>query len=186
MAYRNSNYTAFYVSEPFNSGALGAHATKDFCFYNLLRSWKGADASFPFYDAHSKTYNVRDGSDWEKTLKPRLRERIRASKNIILILSSETKNSRALREEIDYGINDQGLPLIVIYPEFPTKESLLANGNLSSKVKSLWDIIPTLKNSISDVPTIHIPMKKDLVRKALEDTDLMVGTKCSEGCFHYN
>ncbi len=26
----NGNYCAFYVAEPFNEGALGAHATKDF------------------------------------------------------------------------------------------------------------------------------------------------------------
>ena len=128
MAYRSGNYTAFYVAEPFSSSTLGANATKDFCYFNLLRSWKGAEASFPFIDSHDKTYSVRDGSDWEKTLKPRLRERLRNSKNIVLFLSSTTVNSRALAEEIDYGINDQGLPVIVIYPEYDTKESLLTNG----------------------------------------------------------
>ena len=116
MAYRNGNYAAFYVAEPFNASALGAHATKDFCYYNMLRAWKGKDSSFPFNDSHDKTYNVRDNSNWELTLKPRLRERLRSSKNIVLFLSSNTVSSRALREEIDYGINDQGLPVIVIYP----------------------------------------------------------------------
>ncbi|EWC39946.1 TIR domain-containing protein, partial [Stutzerimonas stutzeri] len=101
MAYRNGNYTAFYVAEPFHPSSLGANATKDFQYYNTLRMWKGADATFPFVDSHDKTYSVRDGSDWEYTLKPRLRERLRNSKNIILILSSITTNSRALREEID-------------------------------------------------------------------------------------
>jgi hypothetical protein len=115
MAYRNGNYAAFYVAEPFNASALGAHATKDFCYYNMLRAWKGKDTSFPFNDSHDKTYNVRDNSAWETTLKPRLRERIRNSKNVVLFLSSNTVSSRALREEIDYGINDQGLPVIVIY-----------------------------------------------------------------------
>jgi len=63
--YRNSNYTAFYVAEPFEPVSLGAHATKDFCYYNTLRAWKGKDTSFPFNDAHAKTYSVRDGSNWE-------------------------------------------------------------------------------------------------------------------------
>ncbi|WP_439651214.1 TIR domain-containing protein [Pontibacter harenae] len=72
----------------------------------LLQHAKGKDALFPFNDSHDKTYNVRDNSIWEKTLKPRLRERIRNSKNIVLFLSSNTVSSRALREEIDYGIND--------------------------------------------------------------------------------
>ena len=35
-------------------------------------------------DSHDKTYNVRDGSDWEKTLKPRLRERLNCSSNFNL------------------------------------------------------------------------------------------------------
>ena len=39
MAYRNGNYSAFYVSEPFTEGGLGAHATKDFVSYSMLRAW---------------------------------------------------------------------------------------------------------------------------------------------------
>ena len=41
---------------------MGANATPDFVYYNQLRAWKGADSSFPFVDAHAKTYNVRDDS----------------------------------------------------------------------------------------------------------------------------
>jgi hypothetical protein len=93
MAYRNGNYSAFYVNEPFNECNLGASATKDFVSYNLLRAWKGSDSTFPFCDSHNKNYNVRDGSDWEKTLKPRLHDRLNCSKNIIFFLSSITKNS---------------------------------------------------------------------------------------------
>jgi hypothetical protein len=185
MAYRNGNYTAFYVAEPFNSSALGAHATKDFCYYNLLRTWKGANASFPFNDSHDKTYSVRDGSDWEGTLKPRLRERLRSSKNIILILSSTTVNSRALREEIDYGINDQGLPVIVIYPEYDSKESLLANGFLKQTVKNLWGNLPVFKNSMSKVPTLHVPMQKGLIENALQDNNFAVGSKKKPDVYRY-
>lgn len=87
MAYKNGNYAAFYVEEPFHESPLGANATKDFCYYNMLRAWKGKEASFPFNDSHNKTYDVRDTSDWEKTLKPRLQERLRSSKNIILFLA---------------------------------------------------------------------------------------------------
>ena len=104
MSYQNANYSAFYVSEPFSESNLGANSTHDFVYYNMLRMWKGEDNSFPFNDAHDKTYNVRDGSDWEKTLKPRLHTRLDNSKNIILFLSSITANSRALREEMNYGI----------------------------------------------------------------------------------
>lgn len=72
MAHRINNYSAFYVSEPFSETNLGAYSAKDFVYYNMLRAWKGKDCSFPFLDAHDTTYNVRDNSDWELTLKPKL------------------------------------------------------------------------------------------------------------------
>ena len=53
----------------------------------MLRMWKGEDNSFPFNDAHDKTYNVRDGSDWEKDVYKRqeLSERIIFISGIILM-----------------------------------------------------------------------------------------------------
>lgn len=177
MAYRNGNYTAFYVAEPFSESGLTAHATKDFVYYNLLRAWKGKDASFPFIDSHEKNYNVRDGSDWEKTLKPRLQERLRNSKNIILFLSSVTANSRALREEIDYGINTLGLPVIVIYPDYTTKESLLTGKSLKKEIKELWNKLPIFRDSASKVPVVHIPLSQALIRQVLSDEKFMINTK---------
>lgn len=185
MAYRNGNYTAFYVAEPFDASTLGAHATKDFCYYNMLRAWKGKDASFPFNDSHDKNYNVRDNSSWEATLKPRLRDRLRNSKNIVLFLSSNTLSSRALREEIDYGINDQGLPVIVIYPEYDSKDSLLMNGKLKQSVKSLWDKLPIFRDSMSTIPTLHVPNKKGIIEAALKNSDFMVATKTSPDYYWY-
>lgn len=70
MSYNNGNYCAFYVQPPFNETSLGAHATKDFVYYSMLKAWKGSDSTFPFNNSHDKTYNVRDGSNWESTLKP--------------------------------------------------------------------------------------------------------------------
>lgn len=186
MAYRNGNYAAFYVATPFNEKSLGAHATRDFCYYNMLRAWKGKDSSFPFNDSHVKTYNVRDNSDWKLTLKPRLRERLRNSKNIILFLSSNTVNSRALREEIDYGINDQELPVIVIYPEYDSKKSLLTNGSLKTSVKNLWDKLPIFRDSMGNVPTLHVPLKQSLIKSALNDKDFMLSTKVDSDIFWYN
>lgn len=183
MAYRNANYSAFYVAEPVNESNLGANATRDFCYYNTLKMWKGKDVDFPFVDAHAKTYNVRDGSDWELTLKPRLRERLRNSKNIVLFLSSITVSSQALREEIDYGINYLGLPAIVIYPECDSKESLLKNGKIKQSVKNLWDKLPIFRDSMKEVPTLHLPMKKEPIKSALENKEFMVGSKKAAGIY---
>lgn len=182
--YRNSNYAAFYVAEPFSSSSLGAYATKDFCYYNMLRAWKGKDLSFPFNDAHAKTYSVRDGSDWEHTLKPRLRERLRYSKNIILFLSSNTKYSRALCEEISYGACELGLPVIVVYPELGNND-IVQNGNLSLKVQLLWNKLPALKIAMDKVPTIHIPIERDYIQRALSLRKLTVQGKKENDCSKY-
>ncbi len=186
MSYRNGNYSAFYVKEPFSESNLGANATRDFVYYNDLRMWKGQDSNFPFIDSHNKNYNVRDNSDWEKTLKPRLHERLNNSKNIILFLSSITKNSRALHEEIDYGINTEGLPVIVIYPEYSKKSDIVTEkGNFKKQIIDLWDKLPIFRNSMDTVATLHIPMDKSLITDALKDEDFMVNTMTEAGCYHY-
>ncbi len=186
MPYRNGNYCAFYVSEPFSESNLGASSTKDFVTYNLLRAWKAADSTFPFIDSHDKNYNVRDGSDWEKTLKPRLHQRLDNSKNIILVLSSITKNSRALREEIDYGINTKGLPVIVIYPDYSEKSDIASANGIKKQVKDLWDSLPKFRDSMSSVATFHVPYKKNLIRSALNDTDFMVNTMGKASAYYYS
>lgn len=182
------NYSAFYVSEPFSESSLGAHASKDFCYYNMLRAWKGLDSTFPFNNAHDTTYNVRDNSDWETTLKPRLRERLRNSKNLILFLSDYTSNSKALREEVDYAINFLNLPIIVIYPDLKSKEELLTSDKkqLNNTVKNLWNKLPLFRDWKHKVPVLHIPMSKDFIRKALNDCDLRVDSAGEAGDFFYN
>jgi len=187
MTYRNGNYTAFYVATPFSELPFGAHATPDFLYYNTLRAWKGQDCSFPFNDSHNKNYNVRDESDWDLTLKPRLHERLRNSKNIILFLSSNTKNSCALHEEIDYGINVLGLPVIVVYPEYKLKSDIVdyQRNMIKPAIQKLWNCLPVFRDSMCDVPTIHLPMRKELIDIALKDKDFMVQTKCEPNIFWY-
>lgn len=186
MPHRIYNYSAFYVAEPFNPCNLGANATPDFVYYNTLRAWKARETSFPFLDAHNTTYSVRDGSNWETTLKPRLHQRLRYSKNIVLFLSSNTKYSRALKEEIDYGINQLGLPIIVIYPEYSEKIDIADSNGIKQSIKDLWEKLPVFRDNKQKVPTIHIPMKKELIKKALGDKDLAVQSKKDNGCWYYD
>lgn len=189
MANRTGNYCAFYVSEPFSEGSLGANATRDFVYYNLLKAWKAKDSSFPFVDSHMKNYNVRDSSDWELTLKPRLRDRLNKSKNIILFLSSTTANSKALREEIDFGINTNGLPVIVVYPEYSKKADIVdytkGDGEIKPSIKKLWDKLPVFRDSHYKVPTIHIPMSQELITAALNNSDFSVATKANAGEYFF-
>lgn len=186
MAYRNGNYCAFYVAEPFHESSLAAHATKDFVYYNMLRAWKAKNPSFPFIDSHAKTYSVRDGSDWERTLKPRLRERLQSSKNIVLFLSSATISSVALNEEIEYGVENQGLPVIVVYPDFKTKASLLLDGALSEDVKKMWSRLPTFKRLMPNVPTLHIPLNQEAIVSALTNSDFSLISKTKPNIYRYS
>ncbi|MDP1884671.1 MAG: TIR domain-containing protein [Candidatus Moranbacteria bacterium] len=187
MAYRNGNYSAFYVAEPFNESNLGAHSAKDFVYYNLLRAWKADDSTFPFNDSHAKNYNVRDNSDWEKTLKPRIHDRLNKSKNIVLFLSSVTKSSKALREEINFGIGTNGLPVIVVYPDYAEKSDIIncSSNTIKQQIKNLWDKLPIFRDLMGEVPTLHIPKKKALIKSALSNADFMVNTKCAVDTYFY-
>lgn len=185
MAYRNGNYSAFYVKTPFRETNLGANIAHDFCYYNMLRMWKGQDTSFPFNDSHNKNYNVRDDSDWEKTLKPRLHDRLKKSKNIILFLSSITKNSQALKEEIDYGINICELPIIVIYPDFHDRSDITLIGTFKEQVTILWNKLPVFRNNMNKVPVLHIAMNKNDIIYALNDKSFMVNTKIEAKQYYF-
>lgn len=178
---RKYNYSAFYVAEPFSDTGLGANTAPDFRYYNLLKGWKAQDPSFPFHDAHATTYSVRDGSDWETTLKPRLHERLRNSRNIILFLSSNTKYSRALKEEIDYGINTLGLPIIVVYPEMSLTSEIVKNGKYTNKVTNLWEKLPVFRDNKYKVPVLHVPLSKSLISRALSIPNFSIVTKEKEG-----
>ena len=184
MANRTGNYTAFYVKEPFKETNLGANTAHDFCYYDTLRMWKGQETNFPFVDSHNKTYNVRDDSSWE-TLQARLHERLRASKNIVLFLSGITVESKALKEELEYGMGRLGLPVIVVYPDYSEKADIAGLNGIKQSIKNLWDKVPTLKKHMGKVATIHIPMKKSLIRDALEDEKFNVNTSKDKGTYYW-
>lgn len=113
-------------------------------------------------------------------MKPRLRERLLCSKNIVLFLSSDTRASRALTEEIEYGIGELGLPVIVVYPEF---DPIRADGRFDPRVFSLWDALLTFRLLMDEVPTVHIPMKKDAVERALSSPGYQIQSKAAAGCY---
>ena len=187
MANKTGNYCAFYVTEYGSDSNLAANAVKDFVYYNMLRAWKGKDSTFPFVDSHAKNYNVRDNSDWETTLKPRLRERINKSKNLIFFLSKNTKSSKALCEEINHAINVNEIPVIVVYPDYTEKSDIINcdSKSIKKKIIDMWDKVPIFRDSKDKVPVMHIPYKKELIRKALNDPDLKFSTKTKPSDYFY-
>lgn len=184
---KTGNYCAFYVTEFGTDSNLAAHGVKDFVYYNMLRAWKGNDSTFPFVDSHDKNYNVRDTSDWETTLKPRLRNRINKSKNLIFFLSKKIKSSRAVREEINHAINVNQIPVIVVYTDFKEKSDIINCGTetFKNKIIDMWDKVPIFRDSKNKVPVLHIPYKKELIRLALSDPDFRFSTKTKADDYFY-
>lgn len=71
-----------------------------------------------FSNSHEKTYQVRDSST-QATLKARLLERMKNSKNMVLIISDGTNYDRGmLNFEIEKTVNYYELPLFIAYPEY--------------------------------------------------------------------
>ena len=62
----------------------------------------------------------------------------------------------------------------------------MTNGALKQSVKNLWDKLPIFRDSMKEVPTLHVPMKKELIKTALQDEGFMVGTKKESRIYRYN
>lgn len=110
MAYRNGTYVAF-------DGQGTANPTQsDLKYLGLLRSWNNSkNYELTFSDSHLKTYRVLDTSQ-KRTLENRLMERLRNSKNMLLILSNDTNYNRGmLNFEIEKAVDVYEIPIIVAY-----------------------------------------------------------------------
>lgn len=185
MPYRTANYTAFCVEDPETKTNLSYNIAGGLRYLNQLKAWKKTDSSFPFKNAHDKTCSVRDDS-LPTTLEQTLHKRLRMSKNIILFLDYQTKNTKALHEEIDYGINHLRLPVIVVYYEIKRNCDIIKEFN--SKYNSLeyfWDKIPIFKTSMTDVATVHIPYRKRYIAQALNDERFTVKHKAEPGAYWF-
>lgn len=184
MTYRNAHYSAFYVHEDFISSGLCC-VTYDMFGYTMLQDWKKQDPQFPFIDAHDKTYSVLDGSKFEETLAPRLRERLRMAKTFILFTSMHARESKAVRLELMYGLSVLKLPFIMVH--LATEETkhliddatgFIARELIDEHIKKL----PHLKGLMKGVPHCHIPLEKKFVERALRDERFVVqsGTPAGE------
>jgi hypothetical protein len=155
MANRTGTYVAF-------DGLGQADPTKsDFRCYGTIQMWDANKAiDFSFVNSHEKTDAVRDTSKMA-TLKTRIQERLRASKNMIVLLSSQTRKSGSiLSYEIELAVDTYKLPLIIAYVEFQVvlAPSLLSNywpNSLGSRINN------------DQGNMIHIPFAKDPIMNAL-------------------
>lgn len=155
MAYRNGTYVAF-------DGQGTTNPTQsDLKYLGLLRSWNNSkNYELTFSDSHLKTYQVLDTSQ-KSTLEKRLMERLRNSKNMLLILSNDTNYDRGmLNFEIEKAIDEYELPIIVAY----TGCDYLLNAKAYS---NRWP--KALKERIDkeSLQAIHIAFKEKAIMSAI-------------------
>jgi len=156
MAYRNGTYVAFHAE-----GKTEPNET-DMKYYSLLRAWdKNKAFDFSFINSHEKAGAVRDSSK-RITLENTLKERLRNSKNMILIIGKTTKEDRDwVPLEIAYAIDTCEMSVIAAYPGY---NYILAPEQLSD----LWP--PSLKTRIDNASAhvIHIPFREKALTCAID------------------
>lgn len=155
MANRTGTYVAF-------DGLGETDPTKsDFKYYATIQAWSAnKNIEFSLTNSHEKTYAVRDTSA-RATLYSRIQERLRASKNMLMILTKNTRyTGSVLSYEIEQAIDTYEIPLIIAYPEY---SSIL-------NVDSYSDLWPkALADRINNAGTeaIHIAFAKDCILDAI-------------------
>ena len=122
--YRNGTYVAFDGQGEVNP------VNSDLHNFELLKAWQTNDnVRFNFVNSHEKTYSVRDSSSLE-TLKAKLKERMANSKNMLVIVSSQTNKNRGLLNwEIQQAVEVYKLPIIVAYVDLQSLNSFSLNVN---------------------------------------------------------
>ena len=111
------NRTGSYIA--FDGLGESDPSKSDFRYYSTLQAWAAnKNIDFNFVNSHEKTYAVRDTSQ-RATLYARIRERLSASKNMLVIISKDTRFSGSvLSYEIEQAIDVYRIPLIIAYPGY--------------------------------------------------------------------
>ena len=156
MAYRNGTYVAF-------DGQGTTNPTQsDMRYYALLKGWNSSSYyDLHFSDSHSKTYQVRDSSMLE-TLQHRLMERMRESKNMVVILSDETNWDRGLLNfEIEKAVDFYEIPLIIAYTGY---DAIWVVDNMLEK---RWTKALAERINNNSAKCIHVPFKERAIMEAI-------------------
>ncbi|MEI6520502.1 MAG: TIR domain-containing protein [bacterium] len=173
MAYRTGTYIAF-------DGLGETNPTKsDFRYYATIQAWcANSHIEFNITNSHEKTYAVRDSSA-KATLYTRIQERLRASKNMLVIITKDTRyTGSVLSYEIEQAIDNYQIPLIIAYPEYSSILNVDALSNLWTK---------SLSDRINNPGTeaIHIAFKKDCILDAISKFSVN-GKHLNGGKNYYN
>jgi len=159
MAYRSGTYIAFHAdgtSDPTES---------DMKYYRLVEAWKNnEDLEIKFVNSHDKANAVRDTS-LRTTLEQSILERLRNSKNLLLIIGDTTKNDRDwIPFEISKAIDIYHLAIVAVYPGY---RYIFPEYYAPANFRPLWP--PALATRIDNntARVIHIPFRKEPVGAAI-------------------
>lgn len=144
MANRTGTYVAF-------DGLGQTDPTKsDFKYYSTIQAWDANNkADFRFVNSHDKTDAVRDTSK-RATLEARIQERLRASKNVLVILSPQTRASGSmLAFEIEQAVDVYELPLICVYTGYRVVRYV-------DQLSSRWPTALSTRIGNETVKAIHV------------------------------
>ncbi|NSZ85519.1 TIR domain-containing protein [Agrobacterium tumefaciens] len=152
---RTGTYFAF-------DGLGQADPTKsDFRYYATVQGWNSAGhIDFKFVNSHDKANSVRDSSKLS-TLQASIRQRLSGSKNMVVIISRDTRRTGSLLSwEIEMAVDYYELPLIVAYTGY---NSILDPAALSG----LWPASLEARINNGSAQAIHVPFKKDAMFDAM-------------------
>lgn len=138
MAYRNKFYACF-------------DGDNDIQYYRLLTAWSANENhEFNLYDAHALS-QARDSSS-EETIKRSLRERLKNSKALIVIVGKNTRNLfKFVRWEMEVAL-DYDMPIIVV--------------NINNKRRLDDALCPPI---IRDELAIHISFEQKIIWHAMNN-----------------
>ncbi len=127
----------------------------DFRYYATVKGWNAAShIDFKFVNSHDKAGAVSDSSK-RATLEASIRERLAASKNMVVVLSEDTRSfGSMLSWEIERAVDFYKLPLIIAYTGYNIVRK-------PAELAARWPatLAERIRNRTADA--IHIPFKKD-------------------------
>jgi hypothetical protein len=156
MAYRNGTYVAFHAN------GTNIPGKSDIDYYNLMRAWSAKpDDDFTLVNSHEKVAAVRDSSAKE-TLRRSLHERLKNSKNMVLIIGETTKTDTDwVPFEIEHAVDKYQIPIIAAYV---VTDKPIRNPNALSKY---WPAALAKRINDGTASVIHVPFKKAAILDAI-------------------
>ena len=152
---RTGTYIAFHAE-----GKIDPTAS-DIKYFNLMKAWKSSkNSNFTFTDSHDKTGAIQDRSK-RATIERHLKSRLLGSKNMVLIVTENTKKDTDwVPMEIAYAVDNCQIPIIVAYPNY-TRISA------PNELASMWPsaLATRIRNNTASV--IHVPFVESVLTTAI-------------------